>query len=129
MRSNILFVLVGSIIIYVSACGPVESTSLIIKADRAISNAETVEARNKSPYEYYAAKELVYKAREEWGYSDFEYAIDYAKDARDLAIKGREQALHKEKEDPSLREVSEVKEVKEITGEEIEPEPFETDYE
>lgn len=79
-------------------CGPVESTSLIVQADTAVHNANTADAKKKSPYEYYAAEQYLHKAREKWGTSDFEYAIDYAKDARDLANKAKERSLKKENE-------------------------------
>jgi len=85
-------------LVFLCDCGPVESTSLIVQADTAIHNANTAEAKKKSPYEYYAAEQYLHKAREKWGTSDFEYAIDYAKDARDLAIKARERSLKKETE-------------------------------
>lgn len=97
MRSRLLLValLLGAFLVPMWGCGPVESTSLIVQADTALHNATTAEAQNKSPYEYYAAEQLLHKAREMWGTSDFEYAIDYAKDARDLAIKARERSLKK----------------------------------
>lgn len=94
MKSRLLaIVLLGAALVLSWGCGPVESTSLIVQADTALHNAATAEAQNKSPYEYYAAEQLLHKAREMWGTSDFEYAIDYAKDARDLAIKARERSL------------------------------------
>jgi hypothetical protein len=79
-------------------CGPVESTSLIVQADTALHNANTAEAEKKSPYEYYSAEQYLHKAREKWGTSDFEYAIDYAKEARDYAKKARERSMKKENE-------------------------------
>ena len=84
------------LIMAVGGCGPVESTVLIVEADTAFHNAKTVEAKRKSPYEYTAAEQYLHKAREMWGTSDFEYSIDYATKARDLAIKAREIALTKE---------------------------------
>ena len=80
-------------------CGPVESTVLIVEADTAFHNAKTVDAKKKSPYEYTAAEQYLHKAREMWGTSDFEYSIDYATKARDLAIKARERAMAKEDDD------------------------------
>ncbi len=76
-----------------AACGPVESTSVIIEADTALHNAKTAEADQKSPYEYTAAEQYLHKAREKWGTSDFEYSIDYASKARDLAKTARDKSL------------------------------------
>lgn len=88
----------AAVLLCSSNCGPVESTSLIVEADTAFHNAKTVGAEDKSPYEYTAAEQYLHKAREMWGTSDFEYAIDYAKKARDLAIKARERSLKSEGE-------------------------------
>ena len=79
-------------------CGPVESTSLIIDADTALHNAKTADAQKKSPYEYTAAEQYLHKAREKWGSSDFEYSIDYATKARDLAKTARERSMKKDGE-------------------------------
>lgn len=68
---------------------------LISEADTAIHMAKTADADKKSPYEYTAAQQYLRKAREKWGTSDFEYSIDYATKARDLAVQAREQALNK----------------------------------
>lgn len=80
------------------ACGPVESTSVIIEADTALHNAKTAEADQKSPYEYTAAEQYLHKAREKWGTSDFEYSIDYASKARDLAKTARDKSLGESKQ-------------------------------
>jgi hypothetical protein len=96
---SLLLVLSGlAILAFLINCGPVESTHLIVQADTAVHNANTAEAQKNSPYEFYAAEQLLHKAREKWGTSDFEYAIDYAKDARDLAVKARERSMKKEGE-------------------------------
>lgn len=79
-------------------CGPVESTSLIVQADTNLHNAKTADAEKNSPYEYYSAEQYLHKAREKWGTSDFEYAIDYAKEARDFAKKARDRSMKKDKE-------------------------------
>jgi hypothetical protein len=78
------------------SCGPCKSTSLIIQADTAIHKAKTAEADTKSPYEYTAAIQYLHKAREKWGTSDFEYAIDYATKAQDLATQAFDQSLNKQ---------------------------------
>ncbi len=87
-----------TVLIAWGGCGPVESTSLIVEADTALHNAKTAEAQKKSPYEYTAAEQYLHKAREKWGTSDFEYSIDYATQARDLATTARERSMKNENE-------------------------------
>jgi hypothetical protein len=43
-----------------------------------------------APYEYYSAVEYLHKAREEVGYSDYEAAVDYAREARSFARSAKE---------------------------------------
>jgi hypothetical protein len=76
-----------------TACGPTQSTILINEAEVALQKAEMVDAINQAPYEYYSSKEYIHKAKEEWGYSDFEASLDYATLARKFA----EEALKKAK--------------------------------
>ncbi|AWV91207.1 DUF4398 domain-containing protein [Bradymonas sediminis] len=75
-------------------CGPVQSTSRISDAKVAFERARVAEAHNKAPFEYYSAQYYLHKANEEWGYSDFEAAYDYAtraeEDAREATIKAKE---------------------------------------
>lgn len=75
-------------------CGPVQSTSRISDAKVAFARARVAEAHKKAPYEYYSAQYYLHKASEEWGYSDFEAAYDYAsraeEDAREATIKAKE---------------------------------------
>lgn len=80
-------------------CGPCKSTSLIIRADTTLHKAKAVDADKKAPYEYTAAYEYLHKAREKWGTSDFEYSIDYAAKAQDLATQALEQSLKKHSEE------------------------------
>lgn len=68
-----------------AACGPTQSTIMINEAEVAFEKARLNDAAKKSPYEYYSAQEYLYKAKEEWGYSDFEAALDYASLARDFS--------------------------------------------
>lgn len=77
-------------------CGPVQSTSRISDAKVAFARARVVGAHHKAPYEYYSAEYYLHKANEEWGYSDFEAAYDFATRAEDAA----KEAIIKAKEDP-----------------------------
>jgi hypothetical protein len=79
-----------------SACGPIKSTQRIGQAEVALERARVVEAYKKAPYEFFSARYDVHKAKEEWGYSDFEASFDYADDAKDAA----ESAIRKAEEDP-----------------------------
>ncbi len=69
------------------ACGPTQSTVRINEAEVALEKAVLNEAENLAPYEYFKAKEYLYKAKEEWGYSDFEAALDYADRSKEYAEK------------------------------------------
>ena len=77
-------------------CGPVQSTQRISQAEVAFERARVVEAHQKAPYEYKSAQYYLHKAKEEWGYSDFEASYDYATEAKSAA----EAARLKAKEDP-----------------------------
>lgn len=79
-----------------TGCGPVQSTQRISDAEVAFERARVVQAHEKAPYEYYSAKYYLHKAREEWGYSDFEASYDYARQAKQAA----DAAILKAKEDP-----------------------------
>lgn len=78
------------------ACGPVQSTSRLSEAEVALERARVAEGDRFAPYEYYSARFYLHKAKEEWGYSDFEASYDYATEAKRAA----EAAILKAKEDP-----------------------------
>jgi len=75
----------------VCACGPVESTSVILDAEGACRAAEVEHAGDvpEAAYYYHSAKQYLEKAKEEQGYADFEIAIDYGRKALELAKKAR----------------------------------------
>ncbi len=79
-----------------TGCGPIRSTQQIGKAEVALERARVAEAYKKAPYEFFSARYHVHKAKEEWGYSDFEASYDYADDAESSA----ESAMRKAEEDP-----------------------------
>jgi hypothetical protein len=76
-----------------SACAPVSSTASVLKADLALSAAETAGAKQHAPYEYTAAVEYLAKAREEAGYSRFAASVDFADKALRLASDAKNKAL------------------------------------
>ncbi len=79
-----------------TGCGPIQSTTRLNEAGVALERARVNEADRKAPYEYYSARFYLYKAEEEWSYSDFEASFDYATEAKRAA----EAAILKAKEDP-----------------------------
>lgn len=85
-----------STLAWTSACGPATSTSRISKAERALERARVADAQVRAPYEYHLATHYLHKAKEEWGYSDFEKSGAYA----ELAQRSAERAVTKAKEDP-----------------------------
>jgi hypothetical protein len=95
-------------------CGPVQSTGRISEAEVDFERARVAKAHERAPYEYYSAKYYLHKAKEEWGYSDFEAAYDYARKAKQAARSARMKA----KEDPW--EGSPVKKAKTDKGEQTE---------
>lgn len=85
-----------ALVIIATGCGPIQSTQRISEAEVAFERARVAEAQIRAPYEFWSASHYLYKAKEEWGYSDFEAAYDYATQARRAA----EAALLKSREDP-----------------------------
>ena len=75
-----------------TSCGPILSTSRISEAKDEMVKADTVNAAEKAPYEYYTAQEYLRKADELWGYSQFGYSADYAQKAIDMAKAATEKA-------------------------------------
>jgi hypothetical protein len=94
-RALLAFIFLGAAAA-ATGCGPVQSTQRISQAEVAFERARVVEAHEKAPYEYKSAQYYLHKAKEEWGYSDFEAAYDYATEAKSAA----EAARLKAKEDP-----------------------------
>jgi len=75
-----------------TACGPVQSTSLIIDAQAEIAAAKTANAQDLSPFEYVAAEAYLHKAREEQSYSDFQVSVEYAEKSLNCARVARMRA-------------------------------------
>jgi len=99
MRTTGLGALASCIVMVImmcTGCGPVGATQRIHQAEMAMERARVADAQERAPYEYTSAKEFLHKAKEEWGYSDFQAAKDYATEAKRSA----DAALLKAKEDP-----------------------------
>ncbi len=97
MKIALQFILVCILGGVLTGCfGPVTSTKKIMDAETALERSRVADAHERAPYEYHMAEELLHKAKEEWGYSDFQAADRYAEEARRQA----ERSLTKAKEDP-----------------------------
>lgn len=70
----------------------------IVSTNEAAAVPQMGEPLCAAPYEYYAALEYLHKAREEVGYSDYEPAIAFAREARALARKARDIAQNRRAE-------------------------------
>ena len=71
MKQAIIGLLLGAALLATTGCGPIVSGVRILKADIALSEAQTAGAEESAVYEYTAAQIYLDKAREEHGYSDF----------------------------------------------------------
>jgi hypothetical protein len=82
------------------ACGPIEYLNQVSRrATTAVEQARAGQAEQHAPYEYYAAREYLHKAREEAGYADFEAAIEYGRKAEELARKASKLARERSADD------------------------------
>jgi hypothetical protein len=84
----------------VTAAAAPDPGTKIASTDTAKPAANDLEGRPQcaAPYEYYSAVEYLHKAREEVGYSDYEAAVDYAREARSFARSAREIAVRYSRE-------------------------------
>jgi hypothetical protein len=73
----------------IAACGPVQSSALLVDAQAELAAAKTAEAEKQAPFEYTAAEEYLHKAREEQSYADYEVSVTFARKARDCALLAR----------------------------------------
>ena len=83
--------LVASLALFVG-CGPILSTQTLSDAETAIEAARAAGADRSAVYEYTSAVEYLEKAREEWAYSDFQHALEYAQRAVTFAQQAFERA-------------------------------------
>ena len=75
-----------------SGCGPVLYTANIISAGSTVAEAEEAHADLRAPYEFYAAREYLLKAREEASEGHYEAAVRYAGRAHELGQRARDRA-------------------------------------
>jgi hypothetical protein len=88
-----LFALALTAVLLPVGCGPILSTTTLQDAERALQDARAAEAEDLAVYEFVSAEAYFDKAREEWGYSDFRAAREYAARAVEFARLARERAV------------------------------------
>lgn len=84
---------VGLVALALSACGAVISTPTVHDADLAVEAARMEQAEEHATYEFVSAVQYLAKAKEEWGYSDFQHAEVYAQRAVEMATMALERAI------------------------------------
>lgn len=75
-----------------AGCGPVTSTVRLNDAEVAVESARLEGGEEYATYEFVSAVEYLAKAKEEWGYSDWQHAEEYASRALEFARAARERA-------------------------------------
>jgi hypothetical protein len=75
-----------------AACGPIQSTSVLIDADVALEAARTAGAPITAVYEYTGAEVYLHKAREAQGRAQYEASTRFAAKAIELAKTARTKA-------------------------------------
>jgi len=88
-RGIALLLVVGTVLVTMG-CGTFGFTHRILKANKALAQAEVEDAEKYAPYEYTYAVEFQKKAKEEMGYADYQAAMEYAKIAEEYALKAKE---------------------------------------
>lgn len=87
-----------------TGCGPIQSSTSILRAKDALRAAHRQQGWKYACYEYYAAKRYLLRARIESGYSDFQAATDNAVRATKYAKRARAIAqLHKVRGSQAMR--------------------------
>ncbi len=79
----------------------IASTGKILKGSASVESAERAEAEKYALYELTRAREYLHKAREEWGYSDYEAAEKFADQAKEWAVKALDKARDRDQPRPT----------------------------
>lgn len=90
IRKLLVMLLLGGTIAGTTGCGWFIYTHRILKANKAIAQAEVNNAEEYAPYEYTCAVEHNKKAKEEVAHADYQMALRYAKEAEKFALKAKE---------------------------------------
>ena len=92
LRSTLFWLIALPLTLWATACGSILSSSEISAASTALEQAEAASAEELALYEFVSAQEYLGKARAEWGRSDFQQAVDYARRAQSFAVLAYERA-------------------------------------
>jgi neutral trehalase len=63
------------------ACGPIQATTAIVRAEEEARTAKLIDADKAAPYEYTKAELMLRMAKERQGFSDFEASKTFADNA------------------------------------------------
>ncbi len=85
--------LLGALLVFETACGPIRATSGLVYAKQALTEAEADGADSVALYEMTLAREYLRKASEELGYNDYYMAEQLAIKAEELADLARQKTL------------------------------------
>jgi hypothetical protein len=89
-RRVLALMLVGVFAAGTTGCGFFLYSHRMLKANKAIAQAEVNNAEEYAPYEYTYAVEHAKKAKEEVGHADYQAAWEYAKEAETYGMKAKE---------------------------------------
>ena len=76
-----------------AGCGPIESVAVIDDAQVALTGAKAANGDRYAPYEYTSAELYLDKAREERGHAEYQQAIGYARQAREMAREAESKSM------------------------------------
>jgi len=90
IRKALLAILIAVLAGGSTGCGFFIYSHRILKTNKAIAQAKVNKAEEYAPYEWTYAVEHAKKAKEEVAHSDYQAAIELAKDAEKKAVKAKE---------------------------------------
>jgi len=73
-----------------AACGPIQATTGIIRAEEELRTAKLMEADRLAPYEYTKSDLMLKMAKERQGFSEFEAAKTFADEALRYAVMAKQ---------------------------------------
>lgn len=84
--------LVMALTVGVAACAPIQSATVISRAEEELRTARLAGADDLAPYEFTKADLYLKMAKERQGFSDFEAAKVFAEEAQRLALTAKQNA-------------------------------------
>lgn len=85
------WVLFGSAFV-LQACGPIQATTAIARAEQELTTARLASADELAPYEYTKADLYLKYAKERQGFAEFRAARLFAEEAQRLAVQAKDKA-------------------------------------